>query len=50
MKKFKDNLPINNQIIILAEFLLKHYPNEITEGGAIEVAIKILEKHLKCTK
>lgn len=43
----KDNTPIEEQIKILADFLMKYYPQEITEGGAVETAIKILKKKVK---
>lgn len=39
---------LEQQIDRLAKFLMKHYPSEIDEsGGAIDVAIKILDRHTK---
>lgn len=42
--KMKDNLSFKEQIEVLADFILKEYPDEIKNGGAIETAIQILEK------
>ena len=39
------NMPLEEQVDKLAQFLLKHYPAEI-KGGAIETAISILSKQL----
>ncbi len=36
---------LGSQIDELANYILDKYPTEITDGGAVEVAIKILKKH-----
>lgn len=56
-EEFRDNMPLKEQVDILADFLMKHYPNRIINGGAIETAIQILtpepskeEPESKCKK
>ncbi len=45
--KIEDTLPLDAQVLILADFLLDNFPEEIGKGsseGAIEMAIRLLEK------
>jgi len=47
MKLFRTNKKYNHlheQIDRLAKYIMKEYPKEITEGGAVDVAIKIMTK------
>lgn len=46
----KENITIEEQIEILSNFLLTHFPLEIKNGGAIETAIQILEQQVSRCK
>lgn len=41
---FKDNMPLEKQVDILAKFLTYKFPTKIKNGGAIETAIQILQE------
>lgn len=36
---------LEQQVQRLADYILEEYPDEITGGGAVDVAIKILKKN-----
>lgn len=40
----EDNMDVNSQIDILATYILDKHPREVKNGGAIEIAIRIMEK------
>ncbi len=40
----RGQVDLGKQIDELAQFLMNEYPREITDGGAVDVAIKILKK------
>ena len=45
MKTFKDNMKLEKQIDILAEFLMKEFGELIKDEGAIEMAIRLLNEY-----
>ena len=44
MKQFKDNMPPEEQVKILADFLMQEFGDEIKDEGAIEMAIRLLKE------
>ena len=51
LKQLKpDNIPIQNQVDLLAQFLIENFENEVGKGespsgeGAIEMAVRLLTK------
>ena len=51
-----DNIPIQKQVDLLAQFLIENFESEIGKGkspngeGAIEMAVRLLTDFIKATK
>jgi len=43
--KFRDNMPLEEQIDLLAQYLMENFGDEIKNEGAIEMAIRLLEEY-----